>query len=406
MLAILLVLLLFGVAIAESQEGEDEEDDIFGGGSGEEDEDDIFGGGADEEAEELPELDPEDLKDETGDLVATEDTTGQMDLDTSENAFYDADGDGITGYTGTANIENGVITGGIFSANADASLLKIQNSLFDMYFDMSEGDTIEVTETSPTGNALDYLLNIMSEGVTASTEYDNGATQEFTATENDSIYAVYGDGVFEVTDGILTYEDEDIQQTLESGEERSEVTVTDTGIKKGILYKNKTFSQKSYTTDLNITIINEENDEYVICTEEDEDCQATLIDNVLYTEGEVIVLQDGVTLYESLHPSTVVTADFLTKTLTVNNVKPRNGNDELLEAYIGHWKVTETKDQVYFYPVSELYSEVMESYVSELQSKELTYDEGTLSFNTLKAFTPNTDEEEDCLEDKEDDGYC
>tara|TARA_Y100000310_G_C20701599_1_gene830450 strand:- start:737 stop:1912 length:1176 start_codon:yes stop_codon:yes gene_type:complete len=351
-------------------------------------------------------IDIEDYIDEDGEIVLTEDVTGVIkELDIRESNFYDADGDGITGFTATnAQVENGFLTGGIFSASADASLLKIENSLFDIYFDMSEGDVVEITGTTNGGLELDYLLNILSEGVSSLIEYEDGASQEFTATEDNAIYAIYEDGVFEVTDGVLTFEDEEKMQTLDAGEDRSEVTVEETGIKKGILYKNKTYSQRSYASDLNITILNTENEEYTICTEEEDDCQAILANNVLYTEGEISVLQDGLKLYDAGSDNAVVTVDYNTKTMITNNLKPRS--EVFLRSYLGHWKITETGEQLYFLPEAKEYTEVITSYVSELHNKTVSFSEAKLEYNTLKAFTPGSEGEMSCLEVKNEKKYC
>lgn len=313
----------------------------------------------------------------------TADATGTAAV-SSEQVLYDASGDGMTGFVGTAKIVNGLITGGIFSANADASLLKVHNSIFDIYFDMSEGDTVEVTDTSPGGTQLDYLLTKLTDGIQAFIAYDQSTNQTFTATANDSLFLMYNENKFEITDGVMTFVDEEKTQILEAGEDRSKVEVTNRGIKKAILYKNKTFSQKSDL--LNISILNDKQKEYTICTEETEDCQATLVNNILKTQGEVTLLQDGEMLYQSLHPSEIIKVDFNTKAFTSNNLNPNNG--PLLYVFYENFIILETTEGIFKKFTSSVSSSILNSYTSELAGKTVNFQDNSLSYKNYSAFAP------------------
>jgi len=339
-----------------------------------------------------------------GEFLLTDDANGIAQV-TPDQTICDAVGDCTIGF-GTQNMEvqNGLVTGGLFTANAEASLLKVHNTLFDVYFDMSEGDTVEVADTSPRGTELDYFLNKLTEGIKALIQYDTGATQEFQASSNNSLYFIYKNEThFAITEGILTYTDENLTQVLEAGEENTQVEATKTGIKKGILYKNKTFSQKADL--LNITIKNTENEEYVICTEASPDCQATLIDNVLVTNGKVTVLQDGLPLYETLDASAVVEMDFNTKILQANILKPNR--EEYLLLYVGHYQVIEGKGKMLLNPVKEEHASIVNTYISILNDRTILFNEGTVSYNTFKAFTPGSAGEDSCIAYRgEGNGYC
>ncbi len=172
--------------------------------------------GADNEVEQdLEPIDPNDYLDDDKQVVLTEDATGTISNLDSGQSYYNTEGQGFTGYSGEVEIENGLVTGGIFSAEANPSLLSINNDFgFDLTYEMYEGDTLTVTDSSPNGLELDYLMNQLAEGISALINYTNGATQEFNAMEDDSLFLIYEDGKFEITDGLLTFESENLTQSI------------------------------------------------------------------------------------------------------------------------------------------------------------------------------------------------
>ncbi len=348
-----------------------------------------LGGEQDQEdtSEEREPLDPNDYLDEDDNVVFTQDATGLIsDLDSGQS-YYNTEGQGFTGYSGEVEIENGLVTGGIFSAEANPSLLSINNDFgFDLTYEMYEGDTLTVTDSSPNGLELDYLMNQLAEGISALINYTNGATQEFNAMEDDSLFLIYEDGKFEITDGLLTFESENLTQSIEAGDDKTEIMADSEGIQKVILYPNKTFSmQNNY---LNITILNTEEEEFTICTEELEDCQATLINNILTTEGELTVLQDGLLFYESFHINNLFEYDFENKEFTFNNLNPRNNDYDLALIYNGHHVITETKDMSYSKMVKEEYPITFTYYNSELNELNFTIREQILETDNIRKYTP------------------
>jgi len=339
-----------------------------------------------DEEDETEYLDTSQYLDEDGHAVFTEDTIGPIEL-TSDVEYYNPEGQGFTGYSGEADIENGVVTGGLFHAETNPSLLQINNDFgFDLTYEMYEGDTLEVTDTTPNGLELDYLMNQLENGIQALIQYTNGATQLYTALEDDSLFLIYEDGKFEIMDGLLTFEYGDLFQSVEADDEKTEIIIDSEGIKKVILYPNKTFSMKNNY--LNITILNTEDEEFTICTEEGEDCQATLINNVLTTEGELIVLQDGIVFYESFHPNNILVYNFEAKEFTFNNLNPRNKDYNLAYIYNGHHVITETTDMTYSKMVKEEHPITFTYYNSELTEINFTIRDQILEIENIRKYIP------------------
>ena len=137
-------------------------------------------------------------------------------------------------------------------------------------------------------------------------------------------------------------------------------------------------------TNFDYSIINQGSESLIIC-KDDPLCDINIEDGSFTINGEVDFLYQNESFYLSKDPNNVFSYDSENLEAKLSNAKIRNG--VLAYVYTGNHLITEGKEDVYDKPINENNADLVRTYISEVNDKEILIDnDQTLIYQNFVAY--------------------